>query len=189
MVAVAVTVNKQQLAEVTGLLGSAAKQLPLALSNAVNDTAKREVVFLSKRIRETVAIKAKDIKKYLKRTRATPGRPVAHVELSESDRLPLKYFSARQTAKGVSYKIQKSGGRELVPGAFGPTMPRLGHHAFKREGKKRFPIIKLHGPSPGAVAVASGIDKEAEFDATVELEKNVNRRIKLILLRKQGIVK
>jgi len=46
-------------------------------------------------------------------------------------------FGARQTARGVTVKIKKGGGRKAIKGAF---IANKGRTVFKREGKARLPI-------------------------------------------------
>ena len=140
-----------------------------AFARASMRTAKQGVTLISTDITGRVNIKKKDLKKGLKAKKV--GRSSAMTELDKMPRFPLKYFGARQTKKGVSYKIEKGGKKSLALSAFGPLSPRLGNHVFKRatpveipkkyksrnkEKKKRFdnlPIIPLFGISPWGVFV------------------------------------
>lgn len=193
-----VSVDARKLDDVTRMLADIKNGVPKALVGAVNDTARATVSQISKSIRERVNIKKKDIDKNIRRTNATPARMSARITLSETKRLGLKYFGAKaygangKGAKkqigGVSYQIDKRGGRKRVPGAFeGP--PRLGGQIFKRLGKSRRPIVKLQGVSPWGAFVMSGGRKTTQADATALLEKNLDRRVNFLLLKHSGAIK
>ncbi len=62
---------------------------------------------------------------------------------SQGARLPLRYYSPRQTRKGVTARIY--GKRILHPHAF--IVKRYGGNVYRRTGKARFPIRKLTGPA------------------------------------------
>ncbi|MES2909872.1 MAG: phage tail protein [Pseudomonadota bacterium] len=49
-------------------------------------------------------------------------------------------FEARKTARGVSVKVMRKGGRKEIRGAF---IANKGRTVFKREGKGRLPIVAL----------------------------------------------
>lgn len=193
-----VSVDARKLDEVTRLLADVKNGVPKALVGAINDTARQTVTQISKAIREKVNIKKKDIDPHIRRTTATAGRMSARITLSESKRLGLKYFGAREygakgrgvqrQAGGVSYQIDKRGGRKRIPGAFeGP--PRLGGQIFKRLGKKRLPIRKLQGISPWGAFVMSGMRRKTQAEALALLEKNIDRRVNFLLLKQSGQIK
>ena len=62
---------------------------------------------------------------------------------SEGARLPLRYYSPRQTKKGVTARIY--GRRILHPHAF--IIRRYDGNVYRRLTKRRFPIKKLTGPA------------------------------------------
>lgn len=169
-----------------------AKDLPAyidkALISAVNDTAKQVRTRVSRKIRDHVNIKKSDIDKHIKLAKASE-HPEAKVTLSESKRIPLKYFGAKANSRGVTYRIKKGGGRQFVPSAFGPPggkrtgIARLGFHVYRREGKSRRPIRKLFGPSPYGVAERANIKPEVMSETQSLLNKNVLRRMNLMALR------
>ena len=64
-------------------------------------------------------------------------------------RIPLIYFKARATRRGVTYAF--TGSRNRIPNAFLATM-KSGHQGvFARKTAKRLPIVELFGPSLGHV--------------------------------------
>lgn len=117
----------------------------------------------------------------------------AEVELKKSRRIPLRDFKARQTKKGVSYKISKSTGRKTIAGAFkgprpGLTFVRFRGHVMQRVGSARLPIRKLYGPSPWGVHV---INKQADVitpQINAELRRQMRERLRYQRLKKSGAI-
>ncbi len=174
-----ITLSSAQLTAMRDKLKSAPKKVLAAVAGAINDTAKHEKTFISSLIREEVNIKKKDVDQYIKVQRATPTAKglAAQVTLNKTARIPLKYFGATQTKKGVTYRIGKSGGRTRIPDAFGINIPRLGGNVFRRVGKKRLPIVKLLGPSAWGVFTKHGMDKKLPPDADKYLSDRLKYRL------------
>jgi hypothetical protein len=186
--------REAQLRHMRKLLGKDMPQyMDKSLVAAVNDTTKQLRTRISSKIRDRVGIKKKDIDQHIKATRAT-ATPEATVTLDESERLPLKYFGARQTRAGVAYRISKTAGRKVVPDAFGPAggkrpgVAKLGFHVYRRTGTARLPIIKLYGPSPWGVFKEADLERETASEGATLLENNVRRRLNLMQLRLEGKV-
>ena len=176
-------VRSSQTLRLSRMLKGNAKKLRRQLSIAVNATAKKTVSIVSKQIREHVAVTAKGVKQTTKVVaRANAHKILATVRLSKTRRPSLKEFGARQTRAGVTYRISKRGGRQTIPGGFQGPKPgtmsvRLKGHVFKRVGKKRLPIVKLHGPSPWAVYKKQRLHLPTKRQTRRELRKQVQRRI------------
>lgn len=170
------------------------KRLPRELSVAVNATSRKVVTNMSRQIRDEITAKSKEVKKVLKVNKKSNKNTLSsNVRLSHEKRLSLKAFNPRQTRKGISYKISKREGRKMVPGGFmgprpGSKAPRLGGHAFKRVGKNRTPIVKLHAVSPWAVYQKNHMRPATVRDAEAELRKQIERRIRFLRLKKQGAI-
>lgn len=114
-------------------------------------------------IRQKLAIKAAIAKKAIT-IRRSGNKLTLFIEASGSP-IPLREYGARQTAKGVSYKVSKTRGRRIYENKFGKgfIVERLGGHVFARvepEPKgvkrairsllgrsKRAKIRKIYGPS------------------------------------------
>jgi len=141
-----------------------------AISRASKRVASQGRTLMSKDIRAKVNIKKKNLDKKVLST-AKSGKRGQRISLKKTASLPLKYFDASQTKQGVKYKIGKDKGWQIAQSAFGPLIPRLGNHVFRRysTGKqpkkyksrnkargKRFdnlPIYPLFGVSPWGVFV------------------------------------
>lgn len=172
-----IEVDTASLTETKRELRDNIDKLRKAISGAVNDTAKHEKSFISTQIRDRVNIKKKDLDPHLTVSRSTPDKLTATVTLDKTDRLGLKYFGARQTAKGVTYKIAKGGKIQKIADAFGPKIPRLGGQVFRRVGKSRKPIMKLFGPSAWGVFVVNKMRQPTEQDAQAYLANRLRHRL------------
>lgn len=91
------------------------------------------------------------VKKYSRQSQASAGR-LRYLLVGFGNRLPLKYFNAQETRRGVS--ATPMGVRRIYAGSFqkGGLFPkrvdlRRGNTVFRRLGKKRLPIEKQFGPA------------------------------------------
>ena len=185
--------DKKKVDELAKVLAGTKKKVSREMKIAVNATAKKTKTEVSKQIRAELAVKAKVVKETISVTKATDSLAGAVVMVKQTKRIPLRDFGARQTKKGVSYKISKKGGRKFVAGAF--QGPRPGAmkaswrgRVFKRIGKERLPITQLWGPSPWGAMVKKKMKPIAVRKANKELEKQIERRIRFNVLKKQGLV-
>lgn len=114
-----------------------------ATASALNKTVAQAKTAMSREIRAEFNISAGRVGQALTITRASAigGRFRLAASLqSPAQRgrsLNLAAFGARQTAKGVSFKIKKSGPRKTIPGSF---LINGGKTVMIREGKQRLPI-------------------------------------------------
>ena len=129
------------------------KLVKKAEPRAINKTGKMARTAQSKEIRIIYNITAKRLNKELEKVsgpnRATVSKPRAIIRARKlTKRNPgLQHYSAKQTKKGVSYRIHKDKGRQKLPHAFKATMSRGGVGVFIRTNKKRLPIVRKTGPS------------------------------------------
>jgi hypothetical protein len=191
---IGIEVNAKQIKRLTEAVGKARKNFPRELAAAVNSVSKKTRISIGRRIRQTINLKKADAEKPIKiKKTATAQTPVGVVSIDRETRAGLQHFAARQNGRGVSYKISKQGGRKLVAGAFmgprpGVLAPKLNGGVFKRVGKSRQPIVKLYGVSPyGAYAKNNMSKAEVEF-INKSLMTEMERRIKLNILRASGLV-
>lgn len=163
------------------------KQIPKIEAQAVNDTAKQTQTAIARGISKRVMIKVGDAKRHIRRTKATAANPNAAVVLSESQRITLRQFGAKQIRRGVSYKIARDQPRQTIKSAFGPNIDKLNNQVFVRRDKRRLPIDgPKRGPSPWGVFVMSDLEPEVLQLSGEQLEKNMERRLNVALLRRQG---
>lgn len=134
------------------------------LNRSIAEGVKQSV----KNVKGEVRLKATDIKKRGYKGKNTGRKQLfQHKKAKSTDlqagltvkrfgKIGLQYYSAKQNKTGVSYRIPTNGGRRTQKGAFMGPVPgaialKLNGGVFKRVGKKRTPIVKLHGPSPWGV--------------------------------------
>lgn len=114
-----------------------------ALPRALNRTIEQGRTSMSREIREEFNIKAAKVNKALriKRASAHAGRLQIEAALespaARGRSLNLINFAARQTTRGVTFKVKKAGARSIIPGAF---IANAGRTVFIRVGKDRLPI-------------------------------------------------
>jgi hypothetical protein len=118
-----------------------------ALASALNKTVAQAKTAMSKEIREEFNLPASTVNKSLRieRARASGGRFKLEAALSSISKpgarsLNLAHFAARQTRKGVTFKVKRGGPRKLIPGAF---LINGGKTVMIREGRARLPIKAL----------------------------------------------
>jgi len=127
-----------------------------AITRSLNRAANAAITAGSKKIREEYNIKAKDIRSATKIKKATFVSNEVVITIT-GGAIPFRYFSPKQTLKGVTVKIKKGGKRTLVKGAFigGWTRKKVGGRysmvqvtkrnglVFARKGKARYPLKEL----------------------------------------------
>lgn len=191
---VTIEFKQSQVMELRDAVSKAKKSLTKELAGAINSTSKKTRLEMGRDIRKTVAIPKDEVEKPLKiRATASANNLQAVVSLKETPRLGLRHFGARQDKRGVSYKISKTGGRKRVNGAFQGPKPGVMKtswkgNAFKRVGKSRLPIVLLKGVSAYGAYKKNELQGPQVKSIEEELAKQMDRRIKLNVLRANGLV-
>jgi hypothetical protein len=140
----------------------------------------------------------KDVRKAVRLRRASYRRLQAAIRIYNR-LMPLVWFHARQTKKGVTFRappgadwaLDYKGGRKgrfLVERAFIARMPRGHVGVFLRRGKKRLPIDELFGPSPmavfeGVTGMIQALMAEAQGHLVTETDRQVD-----VLLKQEAAV-
>jgi len=189
-----IEIDAKQLKRLRVAVGRAGKKLGRELAAAINAVAKKGRLEVGREVRKTVNIKKDESEKPLKiRGTATAERPTSTVSLDKTRRLGLRHFGAKQDARGVTYKIGKKGGRQRVDGAFQGPKPGVMKmswkgNAFRRAGKSRLPIIHLRGVSAFGAIAKNNLERPLRQAMADNLAKQMERRIKLNILRAEGLV-
>jgi hypothetical protein len=105
-------------------------------------------------IRQTLAVKSSVVKNALS-IRAPMGQhTLVRDVIATGKPIPLRDYNAKETRKGVTFRVVKSGGRKVyqMQGKPGFIVKKLGGHVFGRHGvdppgPARAPIRKAYGPS------------------------------------------
>jgi hypothetical protein len=191
---ISIEISAAQLKRLREATGKAKKKFGIELAAAINATAKKTKLEIGRDVRSVIAINKKESEAPLKiRTKATADTPKTTVSLAKTKRLGLRHFKARQDKRGVSFKIGKQGGKTRVEGAFQGPQPgvmntRWKGNAFKRLGKERLPIIHLRGVSAFGAYVKNKFTQPQLRRINTELSNQMERRIKLNILRAEGLV-
>jgi hypothetical protein len=191
---ISIDIDAKQLKRLRESVGKAKKKFGRELAAAINATAKKTKLEIGRDVRSVIAIKKKESEAPLKiQAKATTEQPKTTVSIAKTRRLGLRHFGARQDKKGVSFKISKQGGRNRVEGAFQGPKPGVMNvkwrgNAFRRVGKERLPIIHLRGVSAFGAYVKNKFTKLQIKRINDELSKQMERRIKLNILRAEGLV-
>jgi hypothetical protein len=190
-------IDPKQLDGIRAALLDKVNRLPREVATAINATAKKVRFEASKELRKELAVPVNILKKTIKtKSSASKDQLRAIVRLWKGHPIPLKYFKPRQVKGrkgskkrgavegGVTYKINPAfGARSILRGAF---IMRPNGHVAQRIGKERFPVKFMHGPSPGESFEKLGITQLAWKVARQELPKQMERRIRFLLLKQSG---
>ena len=189
-----VIVKQGSVASLKAALKDTTRKLQAELRIAVNATANKSKSIINKEIRSELATTAKAVNSTIRvKSKAQGDSITATVEVKKTARISLREFGARQNKSGTSYRISKTQGRKTIPGAFQGPKPGVMKaswrgHVFKRVGQARLPIVKLQGPSPWGVMTTGKKLGPAKDQTQAELEKQIERRVRFITLKKTGAI-
>lgn len=163
--------------QVNASLSAFVKNLPKELGIISWKTARKGESQVAKEVTQEIAVTQKVVKRHVSRGK-TSKKTAAELMLAKSGRIPIRDFGARQTKKGVTYKIDKRKSRVLMPGAFQGPRPGLMFRkykglVFKRKGTERKPISHKRGPSPWGVMITK---KHKRQNVTTYLEQELVRQ-------------
>lgn len=186
MTAISVEVDPRQLAALERMLGGVRGGLPRVAARAVNKVARGARTRVVRAVAGRVAVKQGELRRRNVTLKTANYKHLsAHLRISGA-RIPVIRFGARQTRRGVSYRIEKRGSRRKVRRAFIATM-RSGHrgvftrdplweHRYPRgrsSGRKHgLPITELRGPS-----VPEVVRDAAELGRRV-LDRELRRKLR-----------
>jgi len=118
-----------------------------ATASALNKTVAQAKTAMSREITSEFNLPASTVKASLYVSKARAAGAAFRLEASLSSisqrgkrSLNLAHFQARQTSKGVSFKVKRGGPRKTIPGAF---LINGGKTVMIRTGKGRLPIKAL----------------------------------------------
>lgn len=159
-----------------------------ALMRGINKTLVTIRARIARRIQDEVLIKSKDIKKYITAKNARKDALYGTVVLEESERIPLKYFGAKDNhPRGVSYRITEGGKRPKIHNAF--IIQKFGGHVFLRGSKKRGDLRKPMGVSPWGTFVKNEMIRPIDREAESELTKKTLAEVNYLMLKAAGKIK
>ncbi|EJF84183.1 hypothetical protein MCU_00851 [Bartonella elizabethae Re6043vi] len=159
-----------------------APRLNWALRNAVNTAAKQVERFTEKQVADLSSAQSKRVKKgvYIK-DKATAQFLETDI-IGSGTPIPLKFFKAKETKRGVTYKL--FGKKQILPHGFikGGSFPKrvdlkMGGNVFQKDDGDKFPIAKQEGPSIATVMSKPEIANAIAQYASERLTKNIQRQL------------
>jgi len=195
---VSLQINKRQQRQVQRLLASVPVGMPKVMQRALRRTGDMVRVRIVRAVAGNINIAQNKLfqrgnkqRPITQPVRATVSNPSERIEVS-GGRLPLGRFGAKQhwrkgrsggrLRKFVSYRIDKTGGRQRVEGAFIPDLGSGFRGVFKRKGRARHPLVQLFGPSvPQVAQTRPQVMALIRTDAADLLEKNVAQQVQRVL--------
>lgn len=183
-------IDPKQIEALKASLREKASRLPREIATAINATAKQVRAEVARAIAPELnsKIKIKTIKKVLRsKSPATKENLVAVLQLGKGYPFPLRFFSPRQTKKGVNVRLGRVKGKDgktFYPGTF--ISNRYGGNVYQRTSAARGPLVQIKGPSPGDFFAQTGSHQLAWKIARRQLPINVQRRIRFLLLQTSG---
>tara|TARA_Y100000310_G_scaffold250452_1_gene256672 strand:+ start:339 stop:896 length:558 start_codon:yes stop_codon:yes gene_type:complete len=176
-----IEIKQSEINKIKRRLAGIPRGLPKVITRGINKTLASSRTKAVRLFAGDINIKQKTIREQIRILRASYSRWIGQLRFYGSSRIPLSRFAARQTQRGVSYKIEKTGGRKTAEHAF-IAETETGHRGvWRRAGRARYPIYELFGPSLGAVfknapAKIASIEKTSAAD----LKKNINTQVKVL---------
>ena len=161
------------------------KQIKIGIGKA----AGKVKIAAARQVRTALKVKVSILKKAI-RIKRPPSDDILSqiIILGYGYPIPLKYFGAQQTEKGVTYKIDpRFRNKSTLQDAF--ILDRYKGHVFRRSGKNRGPLIRMNGPAPGDVYEKAGVVDVALKKANEELPKQIRERLRYLIVKAQGKLK
>jgi hypothetical protein len=184
-----IDIDLQSLASVRKTIESLGANIKKELNVAVNKTAKQVNIKAARKLRSVIPVPVKILKKAIGiRKKSSVNSLSSEIGMIEGYPIPLKYFGAKQTKKGVTHKkagLEKS--RGLFPNAF--IVNRFRGNVYQRTTKQRGPLTQQKGPSPSEYYQSAGVTDLALDTARDQLPKQINERIRFLTLKAKGQLK
>ncbi len=129
-----------------------APRLNWALRNTLNTSAKQVERFTEKQVTDISSAQIKRIRRGVYIKEKATARFFETDIIGSGTPIPLKFFEANETKRGVAYKMFEK--QEILPHGFikGGSFPKhvdlkMGGNVFQRDDGDQFPIAKQEGPS------------------------------------------
>lgn len=149
-----VSLDSREAARILGDLATRIRAVPRGMELVVVRALNRSITAMrdemSVTIRETYAVRARDVKATMQVRKASRSYPIASLKARGRMSIPLGLWSARQTKKGVTVGIRKGEKRKRVVTSQGRpvvTFMAKGEVFARPELAARTNIRRLYGPS------------------------------------------
>jgi hypothetical protein len=177
-------VNEADIKRLEKLIGDIPRAMPRVMSRGLNRTANSARTQTGRELAKITKLKVGQVRKSVNIVKATYSKWRSAVKISER-RIPLTYFKAKQTKKGVTYKSLK--GRVLIKHAFIETMPSGHTGVFLRVAKDRLPIKEQFSKSLMQVySDSQSVANKIYAESSQKLAKNIHDQVELILAKRRA---
>jgi hypothetical protein len=180
MIDVKLGVSGNQIQRTEELLGHIPGAAAKAIARAMNRTIEGTRTQIVRSVTGDYIIKAKDVRETIRIERASPSKLQARL-ISAGSVIGLQHFSfSPKTIKprpkvGVRVRVRKDSKATAISGAFVSDSIQ---GIFRRKGKDRFPLERLHGPAvPSMITTvldSRGLQEQAEERFVRELGHEVD---------------
>jgi hypothetical protein len=187
-----VKVKQASIDQVKRMLIQLGANVRKEIAVVINKTAKAVKIPASRELGKILPVPSKTLKKTIGQSRrANDKRLEAVVILREGYAFPLRFFKPKQQATGIQVQMDKrikgKAGRSTIAGAF--VVKRYKSNIYKRKTKLRQSLERLLGPTPGQAFKDANIAALVEKTAREQLPKQLNDRIRYLLVRARGQLK
>lgn len=163
------------------------QKIPIVTARAINRSTSSAKTQAGRTVRETYAIKQKDITSTMKIKKAYPSDLTAEIK-SKGSALELMKFKVRANkplpsrGKYVMVSVKK-GSSKIINGSFMTSMGNGHKNVFTRVSKKRLPIRGHFGPSAPQMLGNDTVVQSVEGKAMEALETRLEHEISRVLGR------
>ena len=179
--------NKRALNKIAEAAAKLNRNWRPEISAAINQTTKELKSAASRDVRQKLVAKKVDVDLQLNRKFAGAPNLRGALYLSEKS-LGMGKFRTSQVKAGVRAKIKKQGSMTLFPSAFGPKVEKIQPYVYNRLGVSRYPLKIVPAIVFKDFVRDEGVEQTIRARVKPLLEKNVARRIRLMILRAKGLV-
>ena len=183
MIDLQVQIDKRQMRRAQLMLRAIPRGWPKAASRALNKVGTWARSRIVKGLAAELGLRQSFLrKKHVGLRRATWRNLGAVVRTKGRKRIPLIEFQARETARGVSYRIGRGSGRKRIVEAFIATMPGGHTGVYVRKTRRRLPIVEPFGPSVTHVfEQAMDTGRQIVVESGSRLGMEIDRQVQVLL--------
>lgn len=182
---VTVKFDDARLRAIRRMLSSVPGAMPRVMTRGINRTANSARAETTRQLGAKVNVRRSSIRKKIDLVKATYSRWLARLGISRKRISLISFKGTRPVKKGVAYRIETGGARQVVPSAFEQTTAAGVRGVFKRKTESRYPLVFLRGPSLGQIfEKGSMILERVKIFSAEKLEKNIDDQVKLLLSKR-----
>lgn len=173
-----VSVDASELAGVRDAWRRAGKQMPLAMSRALNKVGPLAMTQVRRRVAKEMGVKYSAVMTGIQGYKAAPQR-LEYDVTGRGSYMTLRQFDPYPLARRRGVSARPWGTRQWFRGAF--IIPSLNNQVFKRTGKARGDIKVLYGPAIPREMLRGEVPGIFQAKAATEMLPKLNHEIMRLL--------